>query len=124
MNLVQEYYRLANEVISYRETVYDRNSAKNHNRKVNKMDTIAVEIQQDHPELKAVFYALLSDENPEIRLWTAHHVLEHIKCERVFRKKALHEIRRRARTEKTANGFGERVWLKAWYKNHPMDRWL
>lgn len=106
MNLVQEYYRLANEVISYRETVYDRNSAENHNRKVNRMNAIAVEIQQDYPELKSDFYVLLSDENPEIRLWTAHHVLEYINGERSFRKKALREIRHMARTDKTVYGFG------------------
>lgn len=88
------------------------------------MNAIAVEIQQDYPELKSDFYVLLSDENPEIRLWTAHHVLEYINGERSFRKKALREIRHMARTDKTVYGFGERIWLKAWYKNHPMDRWL
>ena len=41
-----------------------------------------------------------------------------------FRKNALKEIRRRARTDKTAYGFGEKVWLKAWYKAHPKDRWI
>ena len=28
------------------------------------------------------------------------------------------------RTDKTAYGFGEKVWLKEWYKFHPKDRWI
>ena len=37
---------------------------------------------------------------------------------------ALKEIRSTARTDKTSNGFGEKVWLKTWYKTHPKDRWI
>ena len=64
------------------------------------------------------------NQNEEIRLWVAHHILEHMNYERSFRKTALKEIRRMARTDKAANGFGEKMWLKDWYKTHPKDRWI
>ena len=88
------------------------------------MSAIATEIDQKFPELKNDFYELLKNENEEIRLWVAHHILEHMNYDQSFRKNALKEIRRRARTDKTAYGFGEKVWLKAWYKTHPKDRWI
>jgi HD-GYP domain-containing protein (c-di-GMP phosphodiesterase class II) len=44
--------------------------------------------------------------------------------DKAYRKAALKEIRNQARTDKTANGFGEKVWLKEWYKSHPKDRWI
>ena len=124
MNLAQEYLILVNEVVSYRETVHDVATAEVHNRKVKRMSAIATEIDQKFPELKNDFYELLKNQNEEIRLWVAHHILEHMNYDQSFRKKALKEIRHRARTDKTAYGFGEKVWLKAWYKAHPKDRWI
>ena len=124
MNLVQEYFILVNEVVSYRETVHDVATAEVHNRKVIRTSAIATEIDQKFPELKNDFYELLKNENEEIRLWVAHHILEHMNYDQSFRKNALKEIRRRARTDKTAYGFREKVWLKAWYKAHPKDRWI
>lgn len=124
MNLVQEYLVLVNEVVSYRETVYDGATAEVHNRKVKRMDAIATEIEQNSPELKNDFYELLSNDNKEIRLWVAHHILEHMNYARSFRKTALKEIRRRARTDKTEYGLGEKMWLKDWYQSHPKDRWI
>ena len=124
MNLVQEYFALVSEVVSYRETVYDDVTAKKHNRKVKRMSAIATEIEQNFPEFKNDFYGLLSNDNKEIRLWVAHHILEHMNYDQYFRKNALKEIRRMARTDKTVYGFGERIWLKKWYKTHPKDRWI
>ena len=124
MNLVQEYLMLATEVVSYKKTVYDGITAEEHNRKVNRMSTIATEIELKFPELKNDFYELLSNENKDIRLWVAHHILKPMNYERAFRKAALKEIRRMARTDKTAYGLGEKVWLRAWYKAHPKDRWI
>ena len=124
MNLVQEYYMLVNEVISWRDTVYDGITAENHNRKVKRMGTIAVEIDRDFPNLKIAFFDLLSEENIEIRLWVAHHMLECMNYEPVFKKCALKVIRRRAHTDKTVSGYGEKLWLKEWYKTHPKDRWI
>ena len=124
MNLVQEYFILINEVVSYRETVHDVATAEVHNQKVKRMSAIATEIDQKFPELKNDFYELLKSENEEIRLWVAHHILEHMNYDQSFRKNALKEIRHRARTDKTAYGFGEKVWLKAWYKAYPKDRWI
>ena len=124
MNLVQEYFVLVNEVVSYRETVYDGATAEVHNRKVTRMRKIAAEIEQKYPELKSEFCKMLSHENAGVRIWVAHHVLEVMNCDKAYRKAALKEIRNQARTDKTANGFGEKVWLKEWYKSHPKDRWI
>ena len=85
MNLVQEYFVLVNEVVSYRETVYDGATAEVHNRKVKRMSAIASEIEHKFPELKNEFYELLTNENKEIRLWVAHHIIEHIYYETSFR---------------------------------------
>ena len=66
MNLVQEYFVLVNEVVSYRETVYDGATAEVHNRKVKRMSAIATEIEQNFPELKNDFFELLSNDTLRI----------------------------------------------------------
>lgn len=63
----------------------------------------------------------------DIQKWLAayeHHVLEVMNCDKSSKKTALREIRYVAKTDKTANGFGEKMWLKDWYKIHPKDRWI
>lgn len=55
MNLVQEYFVLVNEVVSYKEAVYNGATAEVHNRKVKRMSAIATEIEQNFPELKNDF---------------------------------------------------------------------
>lgn len=122
MNLVQEYLMLVIEVVSFNE--YDKKSVNDYNRKATRMRKIATEIETDHPDLKQEFCELLAHENTGVRLRVAHHVLEVMNCDKSYRKAALREIRYKARTDKTANGFGERIWLKDWYKTHPKDRWI
>ena len=124
MTLVQEYLRLVTEVVDFRSKVYDRDTAEDHNRKVKRMREIATEIEESYPELKDEFCGMLAHKNKDIRLWVAHHVLEVMNCDRACQKRALREIRYKARTDKTANGYGEGVWLKDWYKTHPKDRWI
>jgi len=122
MNLVQEYLELANDVVLFHE--YDKKAVKEYNRKVTRMRKIAIAIETDHPILKNDFCELLSHENSGIRLWVAHHVLEVMNCDKSYRKAALREIRYKAKMDKTANGFGEKIWLQDWYKAHPKDRWI
>ena len=124
MNLVQEYFLLVNEVVLWRDTVYDGITAEKHNDKVKRMSTIAGEIERDFPDLKMDFLDLLSEDNEQIRMWVAHHMLECMNYEPVFKKCALKVIRRRAHTDKTVSGYGEKLWLKEWYKTHPKDRWI
>ena len=124
MGLVEEYLKLANDVVSFHELVYDGATANKHNGKVKRMVAIAAEIEQNSPDLKNVFFQLLSHENDEVRLWVAHHMLEWMHYDLPYRQKALKEIRRKARQDKTAHGLGEKVWLKKWYMNHPKDRWI
>ncbi len=124
MSLVQEYFRLVTEVVDFKVNVYDKDTAEIHNQKVKRMREIATEIEESCPELKNEFCEILTHDNREIRLWVSHHILEVMNCDKAYRKSALREIRHKARTDKTANGFGERVWLKDWYKTHPKDRWI
>ncbi len=127
MELIQEYLALVIDIVSpkkFSEKVYFADFSKEHNRKVTRMRKIATRIEQDYPGLKNEFCKLLSHENDGVRLWVAHHVLEVMNCDKSCRKAALRVIRYKARTDKTANGFGERIWLKEWYKTHPKDRWI
>ena len=127
MSLVQEYLSLVIDIVSPKELsekVYYADFSKEYNRKVTKMRKIATVIEQNYPELKNEFYKMLSHENAGVRLWVAHHVLEVMNCDKSSRKAALREIRYAAKTDKTANGFGEKMWLKDWYKTHPKDRWI
>lgn len=126
MSLIQDYLALVTSIVSVHE-LKDTSFIKlreDHNRKVTQMRTIAMKIEQNHPQLKGEFCELLSHEKRGIRLWVAHHILEVMNCEQSHRRLALREIRYHSRTDKTANGFGEKVWLKDWYKSHPKDRWL
>ena len=127
MGLVQEYLALVTDIVSpkeFSETVYFKDFPEEHNRKATRMRKIAVEIEQNCPNLKEEFCKLLSHDNAGIRLWVAHHILEVMNSDKSYRKAALCEIRYKARTDKTVDGFGEKIWLKDWYKTHPKDRWI
>ena len=127
MNLVQEYLTLVIDFVSpkeFSEKDYFADFSNEHNRKATKMRKIATEIERNYPGLKNEFCKLLSHENAGVRIWVAHHILEVMNCDKSYRKAALREIRHSARTDKTENGFGEKVWLKEWYKTHPKDRWI
>lgn len=125
MELIQEYLALVTDVVfpkEFSEKAYFADFSKEHNRKATRMRKIAAEIEQKYPELKSEFCKMLSHENAGVRIWVAHHVLEVMNCDKTYRKAALKEIRNQSRMDKTANGFGEKVWLKEWYKSHPKDR--
>ena len=127
MCLVQEYLSLVLDVVSpkeFDEKLSFEDYSKEHNHKATRMRKIASEIEQNHPELKNEFCKLLSHKNSGIRIWVAHHILEVMNCDKSYRKAALKEIRYHARTDKTANGFGEKVWLREWCRMHPKDRWI
>jgi len=127
MSLVQEYLSLVIDIVSPKESsekLYFADFTKEHNRKVTRMRRIAEEIELRYPELKSEFCKMLSHENAGVRIWVAHHILEVMNCDKSIKKTALREIRYVAETDKTANGFGEKLWLKDWYKTHPKDRWL
>ena len=127
MELIQEYLALVTDVVSpkeFSEKAYSADSSKEHNRKVTRMRKIAAKIEQKYPELKSEFCKMLSHENASVRIWVAHHVLEVMNCDKSSKKTALREIRYVAKADKTANGFGQKMWLKDWYKTHPKDRWI
>jgi hypothetical protein len=124
MNLVQEYFVLVNEVVSYRETVYDGATAEVHNRKVKRMGAIATEIEQNFPELKNDFFELLSIENKEIRLWVAHHILEVMTYDDETRAMALKEIFLARRNSEPSYALSNKIWLEKWLMKHPDDALL
>ncbi len=121
MDLVQEYLILVNEML---EVSYDdKSEVAKYNKKAAKIREIASLIEKEHPELKSSFSQLLDNENPTVRLWAAHHMLEVMEYKDENRKKALKEIKKSAK-EKTADGYGNKLWLKEWYKEHPRDKRL
>ena len=123
MNLVQEYLELANDVVLYDE-YENKDAVKEYNRKAKQMRKIAIEIEQNFPDLKDEFCKLLCHENRKISLWVAHHILEVMNYDQISRKTALQEIRYHAMTDKSVNGLGNEMWLEDWYKKHPIDRSL
>lgn len=127
MSLIKEYLDLVTSIVSVKEFIENISFSdfrKEYNAKVTRMRTIAIEIEKTYSEYKDEFCKLLFHEDKGVRIWVAHHILEVMNCEQNYRKLALREIRNNARTDKSANGFGEKVWLKEWYKTHPKDRWL
>ena len=127
MDLVWEYLTLAISVmtgVQAEKTACFADFHREYNRKVTRMRMIANKIEQDHPELKERFCAMLTHECRGVRLWAAHHMLEVMNFPEEQRKAALRIIRREARTNALFCGFGERIWLKDWYRLHPKDRWL
>ena len=123
MDLIQEYIAVVKEIVSF-ENYGEGQAVIDINKKAVRIRKIAALIENDYPELKESFCKLLYDDNSEIRLWVAHHILEVMNCEKVYRKKALKEISREDSSNKSVNGLGNRIWLKEWYKTHPKDRWL
>ena len=125
MNLIREYLETANILAQMEEEDFENEDlVLVFNQSAARIRFIAQEIEYEQPELKEQFKQLLFIDSITIRIWVAHHILEHMNYERSFRKNALKEIRSMARTDKTAYGFGEKVWLKEWYKSHPKDRWI
>ena len=120
MNLVQEYLLLASAVVSF-EAYENKKAVNAYNRQATRMREIAIEIEQNFPDLKDEFGKLLYHENRTIRLWAAHHILEVMNYNQISRKTALQEICYHAMTEKTVNGLGNKMWLEDWYRKHPMD---
>ncbi|MBQ2774542.1 MAG: DUF2019 domain-containing protein [Clostridia bacterium] len=122
MDLVEKYLMLVNEMAEF-NSYDDKKEVAKYNKKTTKIREIASAIEKEQSELKIAFCQLLSNENPTIRLWVAHHMLEVMNYEDCYRKKALQEIKQRAK-DKTADGYGNKLWLKEWYKDHPKDRLL
>ena len=127
VNLIEQYLDLVIRIVTekdFAEKIEFSEFRREYNNKVSKMIAIAAEIENEQPELKEDFCKLLFYEDKSIRIWVAHHILELMNCKLRYRKLALREIRKVARTDISANGFGEKIWLKDWYKHHRTDRWL
>ena len=95
---------------------------RRHNARAAQLRRIAEKIEQHHPELKAYFSSLLLSENPAVRIWVAHHMLEVMRYGREERANALREIAYVAAHGQYTDGLGNRMWLEDWYKEHPEDK--
>jgi len=125
VELITEYIEAVNEIERIHNLeLADKKSVRKSNKLANRIRTIATEINRYYPELKEEFYQLLFHENERVRIWAAHHILEVMEYENVYRKNALKEVRRVAKKDKSVEGLGNEMWLQEWYKKHPKDRLL
>lgn len=125
MELITEYIEAVNEIERIHNLeLADKKSVRKSNKLANRIRTIATEINRYYPELKEEFYQLLFHENDTIRIWAAHHILEVMEYENIYRKNALKEIRSVAKNDKSVEGLGNKMWLQEWYSSHPKDRFL
>lgn len=101
----------------------DRNSVRRHNRAMDACRKIASTIQQQQPELKEDFFALLESDIPLLPILVAHHMIEVMEYEDVQKSKALNIIYTRSK-EDSVEGLGNRMWLKNYLKENPNDEKL
>ena len=122
MDLILEY---VTSVIKMDETDYaDKKSVRQHNRLADRIRAIACEIDHMNSTIKMKFYELLSHENESVRLWAAHHILETMNYDNMCRGKALKIISCIADKNDGIEGLGNKMWLKKWLQEHPLDREL
>ena len=122
MDLIFEY---VTAVIKMDKTDYaDKRSVRQHNRLADRIRAIACEIDHMNPTTKLSFYELLFHENESVRLWVAHHILEVMNYDNTYRGKALKIIAYVADKNDGPDGLGNKMWLKKWLQDHPLDREL
>lgn len=91
-------------------------SVRLRNKQISKARSIAGEIDSCPEEIKDGFAKLLSsDILDEIKLFTAHFMLEVMDFSDVYRKEALRVIKNHT------YDLGEQMWLEQYIKTHPDD---
>lgn len=118
MELIEQYLGLLEEIVTFNDYENKSELAK-YNKKFDKARKIAVQIENEFPQFKTDFCELIYNQNAQIRLLVAHHILEVPVRENKYKKLALETIKNKA---KSPDGIGEKLWLKDWYKKHPLDR--
>lgn len=102
----------------------DKRQASRYNARARRIRCIAGRIEEKYPALKEEFYRLLFSDEGSVRIWAAHHMLEVMHYEGEQRAAALREIRCVAEQDASAQGLGNRMWLREWLKAHPEDERL
>ncbi|MBQ3266279.1 MAG: hypothetical protein IJH07_10940 [Ruminococcus sp.] len=94
----------------------DKASVQLRNKQIAKARSIAKEIDNFSKEMKVAFAGLLScDIMDDIKLFTAHFMLEVMEYNDVYRKDALEVIKNHS------TDLGEEMWLKQYFETHPDD---
>lgn len=125
MDLVVKYVEAIQKIEEIEESGLNSNSkVKKNNKLADKIRKIAIEIEQEHPDTKYAFYQLIFHENPSVRIWVAHHVLEVMNYDNECKSGALKEIAYVAAHGSGVNSLGNKMWLTNWFQEHPEDKHL
>lgn len=92
---------------------------RRNNKLADKLREIAKNIELETPKYKSAFAELLTNENQNVKLWCAHHMLEVMNYDDKDRKNALLVIK-----DYSINSYGEKIWLMDWFTNNPQDKLL
>lgn len=123
MDLIMEYIATAQRINDINERDFDKKKiVKRNNKLASRLRAIASEIDSKHPEMKSNFYQLLFYEKECVREWVAHHILEVMNYDNECRTMALKQIGYTATHDEGISGFGNRLWLKEWFNEHPVDK--
>ena len=95
----------------------DSRSIKQANDAVDEMISISRKASLMGEGALGAFTILLDVSANKVRLWAAHHILEHMDFSKSLEQRALGIIREYAKGE-SANALGERWWLKDWEEKH------
>ena len=122
MDLIEEYMNnIANMKLPL-DDYGDRKKVRKRNRLADRNRKIAAIIDQKNPEMKDRFLCLTEAQDEEIRLWSAHHVLEVMMYDYADRKRALRVIADAAKNSPDRiQRSGNKMWLEQYYKAHPED---
>lgn len=112
--LIAEYKEQA--AICAKTDYADKKSVRQNNKAVDRMYAIVTTIDRNFgPDGIVKFQELLDVKENNIDLWSATHLLEHLKVETSIEKKALTIIETVAKG-KGVEALGYQYWLKDWYE--------
>jgi len=120
MDLIKEYIAIAIEFEKLNQAgLSSKKDVKRNNHFADKLRHISKTIESQRPDLKVDFANLLLHDNPTVRVWCAHHMLEVMTFQSEQKISALQEIAVRSSAD-----HGEKLWLDQWYNKHPNDKLL
>ena len=123
MDLILEYIATVQAIDDINDTgLVTKKKVKENNKLADRLRAIASEIDKRHPDMKPDFYQLLFHEKATVRGWVAHHILEVMNYDDGCRADALKEIAYISAHDKSIHGFGNEIWLKQWFEEHPTDK--
>jgi hypothetical protein len=91
-------------------------SRKAGNDAADRLRALALQIRALGPQAVTTFGQLLLSEDPSLRSWVAHHLLELMQPDASLAESALAVIEKTAASN-TLNAAGERLWLDNWRRS-------